>query len=109
MRKNLLTLDIIIAKEIEYMLTSESYKPGDKLPSERCFSEMFNVQRQTIRNALSTLIQENIIVSSQRKGYFLAKPRIIKYTNPFSDDYFDDIPNVIYKVHSFKTIQADMR
>ena len=109
MRKNLLTLDITIAKEIEYILTSENYKPGDKLPSERAFSESFKVNRQTVRNALGILVQEKIIKSEERKGYFVEKPRIIKYTNPFSHDYYDDISDLCYKLHSFEVIPADLR
>lgn len=108
MRKNLLTLDITIAKEIEYILMSENYKPGNKIPSERCFSEMFNVQRQTIRNALKLLIQENIIISVERKGYFVAKPKITKYTNPFSNNA-QDIYNLEYTVYQFEKIRPDIK
>jgi len=109
MRKNLLTLDITIAKEIEHILTIENYKTGDKLPSERDFSALFNVNRQTVRNALGILVQEKIIKSEERKGYFVEKPRIIKYTNPFSHDYYDDISDLCYNLHSFEIIPADSR
>ena len=53
MRKNLLTMDVILAKEIIYMLKNEGYRPGDRLPSERFLAEHFHVQRPTIRNALA--------------------------------------------------------
>ena len=33
MKKNLLTLDVALSKEIKYMLKEEHYLPGDKLPS----------------------------------------------------------------------------
>ena len=45
MRKNLLTMDVILAKEIIYMLKNEGYRPGDRLPSERFLAEHFHVQR----------------------------------------------------------------
>lgn len=109
MRKNLLTLDITIAKEIEHLLSSEGYIPGDKLPSERAFSELFSVNRQTVRSALGILVQERIIRSEERKGYFVEKPRIIKYTNPFSHDYYEDVSNLEYKLHSFEIIHCDPR
>ncbi len=35
MKKNLLTLDIALSKEIKYMLKEEHYLPGDKLPSTK--------------------------------------------------------------------------
>lgn len=44
MRKNLLTMDVILAKEIIYMLKNEGYHPGDRLPSERFLAEHFHVQ-----------------------------------------------------------------
>ena len=45
MKKNLLTLDVALSKEIKYMLKEEHYLPGDKLPSERKLAELFHVQR----------------------------------------------------------------
>ena len=74
MRKNLLTLDITIAKEIEHILSSEGYMPGDKLPSERALSELFSVNRQTVRSALGILVQERIIRSEEEKGILLRNP-----------------------------------
>ncbi|HCU08216.1 MAG TPA: hypothetical protein DF480_04515, partial [Clostridiales bacterium] len=44
MRKNLLTLNIVLAKEIHYMLQTQSYLPGDRLPSERILADAFGVQ-----------------------------------------------------------------
>ena len=35
MKKNILTLDVALSKEIKYMLKEDRYLPGDKLPSER--------------------------------------------------------------------------
>ena len=39
MRKNLLTMDVILAKEIKYILEKEGFCPGDRLPSERYLAE----------------------------------------------------------------------
>lgn len=61
MRKNLLTMDVILAKEIIYMLKNEGYHPGDRLPSERFLAEHFHVQRPTIRNALAQLVREHYL------------------------------------------------
>ena len=61
MRKNLLTMDVILAKEIIYMLKNEGYRPGDRLPSERFLAEHFHVQRPTIRNALAQLVREHYL------------------------------------------------
>ena len=71
MRKNLLTMDVILAKEIIYMLKNEGYHPGDRLPSERFLAEHFHVQRPTIRNALAQLVREHYLFSQERLGYLL--------------------------------------
>ncbi len=109
MRKKLLTLTIILAKEIQYMLNAQNYLPGDKLPSERVLAEAFHVQRLTIREALNELIQEGVIISEERKGYFLAKPRIIKPVNLFSEDPVIEDPHLKYKIHKLEEIEANER
>jgi len=109
MRKNLLTLNIVLAKEIHYMLQTQSYLPGDKLPSERILAEAFGVQRATIREALNELIQEGVIISAERKGYYMARPRIVKPVNLFSDKPMIEDPHVKYKVHAVQSISADER
>ena len=53
-------MDVILAKEIIYMLKNEGYRPGDRLPSERFLAEHFHVQRPTIRNALAQLVREPV-------------------------------------------------
>lgn len=109
MRKNLLTMDVILAKEIKYMLEKDGYRPGDKLPSERLLSEKFNVQRPTIRNALSLLVQEKYIISVERKGYFVAPSRIQIFTRHFTRNYMpgERDANMVCKLHSFERILAD--
>lgn len=84
MKKNLLTLDIILSKEIKYMLEEQHYMPGDKLPSERELARQFGVQRLTIRSALNLLLQDNTIFTKPRSGYYMAPKRIMLSTQDFS-------------------------
>ena len=69
MKKNLLTLDVALSKEIKYMLKEEHYLPGDKLPSERKLAELFHVQRLTVRGALDLLLQDKTIISKPQLTY----------------------------------------
>lgn len=87
MKKNLLTLDIILSKEIKYMLLEQNYRPGDKLPSERELAAAFGVQRLTIRSALNLLLADNTIFAKPRSGYYMAPGRILVNTQDFSMDY----------------------
>ena len=51
MKKNLLTLDVALSKEIKYMLKEEHYLPGDKLPSERSGTSITSWQSCFMYNA----------------------------------------------------------
>ena len=74
----ILTLSIMIANELKNMIEQENLKEGDKLPSERELCEKLNVQRLTLHSGLRILMQEGIIISKQRSGYYVNKPRIVK-------------------------------
>lgn len=76
MSKRVLTLEVLLSKEIEYMLEKEGYKEKQKLPSERELAEMFSAQRLTVRGALKILLQRGLIISKERVGYFVAPKRI---------------------------------
>lgn len=72
----MLSLDILISKEIEYMGESQGFQEGDRLPSERTLAEYFGVQRGTIRSALQMLVDKGIILSKERSGYYIAPKRV---------------------------------
>ena len=92
MKKNLLTLDVALSKEIKYMLKEEHYLPGDKLPSERKLAELFHVQRLTVRGALNLLLQDKRILQSIRN---------------FSLHSEEDSGQLTYELYDFKKIEAD--
>ena len=76
MRKSVLTLDVMIAREIEYAIETGIYSEGDRLKSERELALEFGVQRGTVRNALGILAGKGIIVSRERAGSYVAPRRI---------------------------------
>ena len=51
------------------------YKEGSLIPSENKLSKSLNVSRVVVREALSKLREERIIVTYQGKGSFVANPR----------------------------------
>lgn len=109
MKKNLLTLDIILSKEIKYMLTEQGYRPGDKLPSERELAEHFGVQRLTIRSALNLLLQDKTIIARPRSGYYAAPQRILQSTRDFSMNYISTQSgeSLDCALSDFKKMRAD--
>lgn len=50
------------------------YKPGDRLPSHRDFMEAFGVSNNTMKVAMSRLVEEGVLGRSPRKGTFLLDP-----------------------------------
>lgn len=101
-------MDIILAKEIKFMLEKDGYRPGDKLPSERFLAEKFNVQRQTIRSALAILVQEKYIHSVQRRGYFVSPTRIMISTRQFTRNFIpaERDSGMTCRLHEFEKILA---
>lgn len=90
MRKTILTKDVLISREIEYMIETGMFGEGDKLPSERLLADQFNVQRGTIRNALQLLIDRGLIEARDRSGYYVAASRI-----RFDKDQYNSRRNII--------------
>ena len=81
-----LTLEVLLSKEIEYFLEKEGYHEKQKLPSERELAQYFRVQRLTVRAALQILVQKGILITKERCGYYIAPRRVqftLNHTNSF--------------------------
>lgn len=76
MAKSVLTLDVLLSKEIEYDIESGKYGEGDRLPSERTLAEEYGVQRGTVRSALRILLDKGFVVCKERAGYYVAPERV---------------------------------
>lgn len=104
------TMDNILADEIKYYIKQNNLSFGDKIPSERELCEIFDVQRLTIRAALSKLINEKVIEKKDRSGYYVCKGRIKKsifYLGGVNDEYPDYADRVNRKILNFATIELD--
>lgn len=64
--------DEIVARLLE-RIASGALKPGDQLPSERQLVEEYSVSRAVVREALSQLRSEGLIVVQQGRGAFVAE------------------------------------
>ncbi|MCK4257471.1 MAG: GntR family transcriptional regulator [Halanaerobiales bacterium] len=62
----------MIKKQIE----NKDLKPRDCLPSEREYSERFQISRMTVRQAITELVNEGLLYRQQGKGTFVADPKI---------------------------------
>ncbi len=63
----------------EYILENirlGNYKKGQRIPSERELSSILGVSRMTVRQAISSLVKENILESKPGKGTYVTRPLI---------------------------------
>ncbi len=67
----------IIANQIIAYIKHHKLKAGDRLPSERILSQMFNVSRVSLREALRGLVIINLIEVKNGKGAFVKNPKAV--------------------------------
>ncbi|WP_051229158.1 UTRA domain-containing protein [Paludibacterium yongneupense] len=79
--------------QIRLALTSQInsglLQSGMKLPSERELSELFGTTRITIKEALQSLEAEGRIYCEDRRGWFVAPPRLVY--NPLYRSHFHEM------------------
>jgi GntR family transcriptional regulator len=77
------------------------FAPGDRLPTENELSAEFGVARETVREALSGLEEDGLIVRRRRNGTFVAKRpaerarRLTGLSEDFSELKFDTVAKVL--------------
>lgn len=62
------------AERIAIMIRSGEFAPGDKLPSERRFSEMLGVGRSSVREAIRKLEVMGLLEVRHSRGTYVASP-----------------------------------
>ena len=55
-------------------------KPGDAIPTEAEFGEMFSISRTTVRQAIMELVMEGYLHREKSKGTFVSKPKVVQET-----------------------------
>ncbi len=64
-----------ISRHLREGIEKNIYGPKEKLPSEKELAEQFEVSRITVRRALQTLENEQLIQRSQGRGSFVCDPK----------------------------------
>ncbi|NDV26522.1 FadR/GntR family transcriptional regulator [Desulfovibrio sp. JC010] len=60
-----------VARQIAELIESGNLKKGDKLPAERALAEKFKVSRSSIREAIKSLAQKNLVESRRGDGTYI--------------------------------------
>jgi len=74
-----------VLEEIKAGITSGTYLPGDKIPSEAELSEIYSVSRVTVRRAIEELVGEGYLTSRQGKGTFVNPRKMERKLRQTSD------------------------
>lgn len=82
MKVNQKTLPERTADAILYMLHTENYKVGAKLPNEMRLAERFEVSRSTVREAIRILQRQGILETERGSGTFLKEVESTQETDP---------------------------
>lgn len=69
-----------IYEEIKRGILDGKYPPGDKLPSENDFCELFGTSRGTVRRALDMLADEGLVTSLHGKGVYVLDSNLITFS-----------------------------
>jgi DNA-binding FadR family transcriptional regulator len=79
-----------IVVKIKDMLENGRLKSGDQLPGERELSEVFQVSRSSVREALRTLETQGFLESRQGDGTYIASRPVESLVNPLASAIFSE-------------------
>lgn len=99
-----------IKQYIEGLIRNKNLKSGDKIPSEREFTEKFHVSRMTIRQAVMELVNSGVLIRKKGKGTFVSDQRKIEKAlnqlNGFTEDMLNRGLNPGSKLLGFDLISV---
>ncbi|MEL0635338.1 MULTISPECIES: FCD domain-containing protein [Marinomonas] len=75
----------IIMQQLESMILEGSFKPGQKLLSERELAARFEVSRPSLREAIQKLIARGILYSQHGGGTYVSKQIGSSFADPLHD------------------------
>ena len=82
-------LSLEVANRIKDLIRMEKLRPGDKLPNEMQLAEQFGVSRPTVREAVKSLVSQNVIEIQRGKGTFVSQTPGIA-SDPLGLDFLTD-------------------
>ena len=100
-----------IKQKVKSWVINREYPAGGKLPSVQELSEKFKVNRLTVRQAISQLVQEGFLISKRGEGTFVTNDEnlINRFSfefRGFINDLLHQMPEVTTRSVSIHTIKA---
>lgn len=75
-RRSPLPLHFQLKQHLLEKLESGEWRPNDLIPSEQELQEQFGLSRTTVRQALSDLVHDGLLVRERGRGTFVAPPKM---------------------------------
>ncbi len=96
-----------IKQYIRALIRERPYNPGEKIPSENELAKRFKVNRLTVRQAISQLVEEGLLQRKQGLGTFVkADDQVIRKSSLEFIGFMDDL---FYEVSKVKTNWTSLR
>ena len=90
-----------IKNVLQKRIQEGTYSPDDKIPSEHELTEEFGVNRQTVRHALTLLVQEGYLKRFRKRGTFISN-RANEFDGLELSGLFDDLLTHVSKFKARK-------
>lgn len=97
-------------EHITAYLAARGLKPGDRLPSEREMCQMWDLNRCTLRSALSRMEREGLLTARRGAGLFVAGPKMrrnLQNLKSFSQEAALQGRQTDTRVLSFCSVECD--
>ncbi len=95
-----------LSNAIKDVINKGILKPGDSIPTESDFKDIYNLSATTIRKAISELVHDNIVETRRPKGVFVCKPKLEEYSNGYLTSFTEEFEKGGY-VPSSKILQFE--
>jgi DNA-binding GntR family transcriptional regulator len=90
-----------IADDLRAAIASGRYQVGDQLPAERELARQYGVAAMTIRHGLDILRDNGLVVSTEKRGHFVARI-------PGPDDDAGHSPEYLAFMEQLRAVREDL-
>lgn len=106
---NELSKHAVLSRWIKENIENQTFKTGEKIPSENELASRFGISRQTVRQAIGTLVAEGILAREHGSGTYVLPVKInlsektmrIGVITTYLDDYV--FPGIIHGIEEILT------
>lgn len=80
-KKSHIPIYVQIEEELKKKIALGEYKQGEAIPSERYLTEIFDVSRMTVRQAITNLVTSGLLYREKGRGTFVSSPKLEQSLN----------------------------